>query len=469
MGKISPVLDSIKAAARKAAYDMMTFYSGNLTGQTPGILPGPPPNGDYYWWQGGAMWGTLIDYWHYTRDSTYNPQVMEALLHQAGHEKNYMPKNWTASLGNDDQGFWGMSVLLAAETTFPDPPKDDDRHWLALAQAVFNTQADPERHDAHCGGGMRWQIPMSNNGYDYKNSIANGCFFNIAARLARYTNNDTYADYARETWNWMLSVKYMDENYNIYDGAHVQENCTQINRAQFSYNSAVFLQGAAYMYNYTTGQEQDLWRQRTAGLLEATIRLFFPDGVAYEVACETGMTCTTDMLSFKGYLHRWMAVTAQIAPFTRESIIPILRSSTEAAVRTCTGGANGQMCGFKWWEGRFTDNPGIGAGQQMNVVGALSSYLIALDKVAPPVTNSTGGTSKGNPAAGTEHSGEWWEKNESAPIKDKIGAALSTIVLLGAALATLIWMVVDETIEQRLRERSKVPSMRGSQVFNMKT
>lgn len=42
----------------------------------------------------------------------------------------------------------------------------------------------------------------------------------------------------------------MDGDYRIYDGAHVETNCTDINRAQFSYNNAVYLLGAAYMYNY---------------------------------------------------------------------------------------------------------------------------------------------------------------------------------------------------------------------------
>lgn len=44
----------------------------------------------------------------------------------------------------------------------------------------------------------------------------------------------------------------MDKDYNIFDGAHVETNCTDINRAQFSYNNGVFLLGAAYMYNYVS-------------------------------------------------------------------------------------------------------------------------------------------------------------------------------------------------------------------------
>jgi mannan endo-1,6-alpha-mannosidase len=152
----------------------MTFYKGNLSGEIPGILPGPPTEnkGDYYWWEGGAMMGTYVDYWHLTGDSSYNAVVMEGMLHQTGDNADYMPTNHTSSLGNDDQGFWGMSAMLAAENRFPNPPTDKPQ-WLALAQAVWNTQAQPNRHDEHCGGGLRWQIPFTNAGYNYKNSMFN--------------------------------------------------------------------------------------------------------------------------------------------------------------------------------------------------------------------------------------------------------------------------------------------------------
>ena len=84
--------------------------------------------------------------------------------------------------------------------------------------------------------------------------IANGCFFNLGARLARYTDNKTYSDWAEKTWDWMQKIGFMDGEYNIYDGAHVETDCKDINRAQFSYNNAVFLQGAAFMYNYVRTQ-----------------------------------------------------------------------------------------------------------------------------------------------------------------------------------------------------------------------
>jgi mannan endo-1,6-alpha-mannosidase len=142
-----------------------------------------------------------------------------------------MPWNWTASLGNDDQAFWGMSAMLAAEVNFPNPPPDQPQ-WLALAQAVFNTQV-VRWSTEHCNGGLRWQVEHINTGYDYKNTIASGTFLNIAARLARYTSNDTYAYWADTAWDWLEGVGYIDDNWNIMDGGHIPFNCTDINLVQY--------------------------------------------------------------------------------------------------------------------------------------------------------------------------------------------------------------------------------------------
>ncbi|KAI0206047.1 glycoside hydrolase family 76 protein [Astrocystis sublimbata] len=423
--------DNIISAAKTLAYDLMSYYHGNQSGQTPGILPGPPPAGDYYWWEAGALWGTMIDYWFLTGDTTYNDVVSQAMLFQVGPSRNYMPPNVTASLGNDDQGFWGMSAMQAAEENFPDPPEDQPQ-WLALAQAVWNTQADPDRHDATCGGGLRWQIPFANNGYDYKNSIANGIFFNLGARLARYTNNQTYADWAEKTWDWVVSVGFMDKDYNIFDGAHVESNCTDINRAQFSYNNGVFLLGAAYMYNFTGDAK---WEERVNGLVDATFRVFFPNDTMSEVSCEEHMTCTTDMLSFKGYVHRWMSTMTKIAPFTAEKILPVLKKSAQAAVNQCTGGSNGRTCGFQWASGKFDNS--VGVGQTMDVLAAVSSLLI--DRTRDPVTSTKGGTSVGDPNAGVG-SGDIGDNLGPVTTGDRAGAGVLTAIIILTAGVAFGWM-----------------------------
>ncbi|CAN8101808.1 unnamed protein product [Discula destructiva] len=442
--------DSIKTAAKAVASNLMSYYHGDEPGKTPGILDGPPPNGDYYWWEGGALWGTMVDYWRLTGDATWNDIAQYSLVFQGVN--SFQDDNWTLSLGNDDQGFWGMSAMLAAENNFPNPSgallkaNPDSGGYLALAQGVFNTQAAPDRHDDACGGGLRWQITPTNVGYDYKNSISNGIFFNLGARLARYTDNTTYSDWAVKQWDWMEDVGLIDDQYNVYDGGHVGANCTDMTRIQFSYCAAVILEGAAFMYNYTDGSE--LWGGRLQGLVNRTIAYFFPEGIAIEPSCELSdkVQCDTDQLSFKGYVHRWMATTAQIAPIVYDPIMKVLKTSAAAAAKSCADVANGNgvstaTCGFRWTTGAY-DGPS-GAGQQMNALGALTSLLVAVDpqSAVPPLTNSTGGTSVGNSNAG----GKPRLMRKLAPIttKDRVGAGILTAVVLVILATGVIWMSTE--------------------------
>lgn len=196
------------------------------------------------------MFGALIDYWYFTGDDSYNNITTQAILHQVGPDNDFMPPNQTKTEGNDDQSFWGMAALSAAENNFPNP-SDDEPQWLALAQAVFNTQA-ARWDNTSCGGGLKWQIFTFNSGYNYKNTISNGCFFNIGSRLAVYTGNQTYADLAEKMWDWVSAIGLRDAQYNFYDGSDDTINCTQIDHLQWTYNAGTFLVGAANMYNFVS-------------------------------------------------------------------------------------------------------------------------------------------------------------------------------------------------------------------------
>src|ERR1700709_534538 len=111
--------------------------------------------------------------------------------------------------------------MTAAETKFPSPPPGQPS-WLGMAQAVFNRQAG--RWDTtHCGGGLRWQFAPFNNGWMDKNSISNGCFFQLAARLARYTGNSTYADWADKVFDWMEASPLISKQWEVFDSISFTE------------------------------------------------------------------------------------------------------------------------------------------------------------------------------------------------------------------------------------------------------
>jgi mannan endo-1,6-alpha-mannosidase len=297
--------DSVKSAASTIAFGLARYYTGNNTGDTPGNLPDP-----YFWWEAGAMFGTLIDYWALTGDDSYNAITSQALVHQGTENADFLPRNQTRTLGNDDQGFWGMAAMSAAENNFPNPPPDQPQ-WLALAQSLFNQWASRWDEET-CDGGLRWQIFTFNNGFMYKNSISNGCFFNVAARLARYTGNATYAEWATKVWDWQESVGLIREDGSVRDGVHVDpelDTCQSMDPNQWSYNAGIFLHGAAVMYNHTSAVADNsssspsssdntttpsLWRTRVDSILSATTATFFNNSILIEQLCEPSGFCNTD-------------------------------------------------------------------------------------------------------------------------------------------------------------------------------
>lgn len=99
------------------------------------------------------------------------------------------------------------------------------------------------------GGGLRWQIFSLNEGYDYKNTISNGCFFNIAARLYRYLGNETYSQWAERIWDWETSVGLITRDHHFLDGAWDTDNFTSFDYKQWTYNAGVHLAAAAAMWN----------------------------------------------------------------------------------------------------------------------------------------------------------------------------------------------------------------------------
>lgn len=390
-----------------------------------------------------------VEYWKYTGDDSFVNLTKQALLFQVGEHNDYMPINQTRTEGNDDQGFWGLAVMSAAEYNFPHPD-DDQPQWLALAQAVFNTQA-ARWDDAHCNGGLRWQIFQWNNGYNYKNSISQACFFALGARLALYTGNDTYADWAKKTWDWMVEIEFINTtSWAVYDGAHIETGCTNIVPYQFSYNVGGMILGAAAMYNLT---ESSVWKDRLDNLLNG-VKVFFTGpnkDIMTEVACEPVNLCNLDQQSFKAYLSRWLAVTTQWAPYTYDTITPLLRASAVAAAKQCQGGDNGRMCGLVWNKDKYDGTTGVG--QQMASMEITLSCMIK--QRAAPLTAHTGGTSKGDPDAGSEDMGRTEPESNLRPITagDKAGAAILTALVVGLFVASMIWIVTDETSEKNTVEQ----------------
>jgi mannan endo-1,6-alpha-mannosidase len=187
-----------------------------------------------------------------------------------------------------------------------------------------------------------------------------------------------------------------------------------------------------------------IWQERVEGLLNTTIKTFFPNGIAYEVICEAKVsTCSIDMLSFKAYLTRWMAASAQVAPFIYDRVIAVLQTSATAAALQCSGSPadhpNGRMCGLSWAKGADWDGSS-GVGQQMAALEVIQSNLI--QQATAPLTSTTGGTSQGNPNAG--QGGQDPNIIQPAGQGDKVGTGILTAAVGCVVIAGLAWISLPD-------------------------
>ncbi|QDS76159.1 hypothetical protein FKW77_007491 [Venturia effusa] len=366
------------ASIREAASDIAQGVQ-NLYQPSQGII-GKWPYPPYYWWESGAAWGGMIEYWHYTGDARFNDVTHEALTYQLSlspaNDFNIPGEGYDT--GNDDQAFWVIAAMSAAEYGFPEPIPPAPT-WPQVVVNAFEVFTQRWALDSStCNGGLRWQFMESKAGWNYKNAISNALFFQISARLARYTGNQTYVDWSHKIWDWTTSIGLIDNIYNVFDGSDVLLGCSQLDHHQWSYNVGAFMYGTAALANYTVDPQ---WTQRTAGLLAATSTFLSPfenaTNVLFEAACELGSSCNVDQLSMKAYLIRWMAGTSILAPFTAPRVQEILRASAPGAAAACDG-----ACGSKWYINGPDGSSGLG--QQLAVMELF--YALLADEATPPMT-----------------------------------------------------------------------------------
>nr|POE59247.1 mannan endo-1,6-alpha-mannosidase dfg5 [Quercus suber] len=125
-----------------------------------------------------------------------------------------------------------------------------------------------------------------------------------------------------------------------------------------------------------------------------------------------------------------MAASVKVAPFIEPLITPQLQTSALAAAKSCSGGTDGVTCGTQWnangWDRSF------GVGQQMCALEVIQGLLI--DSAAGPVSNLTGGTSIGDPSAGTGGDDLTLAPLRPITTADRAGAGVLTAVVLGTWL-----------------------------------
>ncbi|KAJ5134997.1 CAZyme family GH76 [Penicillium bovifimosum] len=423
-------ITSLRDAAKTVASNMMQFYNDRDSKDIPGKLDGT-------WWEGGSMFMTLIQYWYLTGDDQFNDAIQEGMYWQKG-ENDFFPSNYSQYLGNDDQVFWGLAAITAAELNFPE--RDNEPSWVSLAEGVFNSQI-PRWDMTSCGGGLRWQIWPYQNGFKLKNAISNGGLFQLSARLALYTKNATYAEWAEKIWDWSATTPLLRKTWVIADTTNVDANCKDHGDFQWTYNYATYICGAGYMHNYTNGEETK-WLEGMSGLIKTSDQ-FFPDSasnqVISDITCEPIKKCDRNQKTFKSYFTSWLGFMSLIVPTnTTADMMARFKTSAVAAGQQCSGGRDGKHCGIRWTKRTEWDGTS-GLEQEMSVLGVLNAVMVPF-KARAPFNTHNGGNSQSRPH------GESDTEDTPGPITtgDKVGAGILTAMFVIFWAGAVSWMVKDK-------------------------
>ncbi|KAB2574336.1 Mannan endo-1,6-alpha-mannosidase DCW1 [Lasiodiplodia theobromae] len=342
----------------------------------PDFFPEPSFPGEF-----GMAWDTLVNYWYLTGDGSHNTAVQAALQAALDHQSE-----------DKDHLVWGLAAMTAAE------------------RARWDTST--------CGGGL-------SDRYDYMDSESPGFFFQLAARLARFTGNQTYIDWASRSYDWMRSTGLINsDTFAVYDGTYPGTNCTNIVHEQSSFRDASLAYGSAILVNTTSNTT---WSDRASSHLSRILRRFFRHDIIREQACKPEADCTFSQHFFPALTLRWLALQPIFQPAAVDAIAPALAASAVAATDRCStvygdAGAFAQ-CTDCWvddiWSDDDTDDDDTGGasddaddvermtclGQQLAALDALlASYVVGRDggiNASMVLRTSSSGSGRGNGSSAT--------------------------------------------------------------------
>ncbi|KAJ3324115.1 hypothetical protein HDV06_000656 [Boothiomyces sp. JEL0866] len=239
----------------------------------------------------------------------------------------------------------------------------DDRAWLALAALKahdLNPTQEYIDHAAHehqlmqqswsekCGGGVLWTI----NG-NYKNTIANGLYFELSSKLYLKTNNQFYLNEAKKVISWIMNVAKLYDGKVFQDGITNIDSSCNINGGVYSYQHGVIISGMVNMFKATSDKN---WLDQATQMALNSISSFSTNNVIHEYGgCDlagTSNDCGNDGSLFKGIYVRGLARLLEVAGVNSQNsaIANLLANSWNSLVNTDLFSSNPQnlVAGLNW-------------------------------------------------------------------------------------------------------------------------
>lgn len=136
-----------------------------------------------------------------------------------------------------------------------------------------------------------------------------------------------------------------------------------------------------------------------------------------------------------------MAASTKWVPALLDIFTPFFQSSATAAAAQCVGtiaGLYGNACGFSWTNGTWDGTYGVG--QQLDAMQIFMANIV--QDARSPVTRKTGGTSTGDPSAGTSSNTGIGAPTTPITTASRAGAGILTAFVVVSWLGAIWWMYV---------------------------
>lgn len=363
---------AVTSALRTMVDNLMAYY--NAPGASSQGTINPNTNSDasgFQWYEGGIMWGVLSEYMKTTGDLTHATTVVNALtLASYGEVGSFLGTNEVIAITlegkwNDDILWWALGPSIFGEMFGKDVLMPGGVSYFDLADKTY--QQVQAQYDDQCQGGLWWSRDRGNpKSGGYKSTITQNQQMVLGAQLALMTGNTQYLQEGAVTYQWMKNVGIIAQDWTIYDGLDVNQNCG-INGAVVSYKSG-FLTGAlGWMYRAT---DQVEYINDAHAIFEAGRQRFAANGILTD-PCEEGNQCAQNQVSAKGTMVRGWGYLAEFtnSPQIRANLRAVLKSSVDAMLNTCDDNFN---CGNRWSTQQFTSS---NVHYQMNSIELMTAYL----------------------------------------------------------------------------------------------
>jgi len=372
--------DALGTASHQVAANLIKLFQESTGGD------GAFNQASNSWFVSGEMWGGIFDHSRWTGDKSFDTIAATALGNASYNEQQDLLggdmrtfNEKTLGKWNDDISWWALSMMAGVEIYGNDAVMPGSGKFITVAATTWAENL--EQWDNQCGGGIYWSRDRTDSGRkNYKNTITNGEFMALGARLAYMTRNMTYLDWSVKAYDWMKNVGMITSDYHVYDGAQAP-NCgaDTLVKTEWTYSYGVIIQALVYMHRTTPTAS---YLSDAAQFAKVAIAKFASNGGIGDL-CEASGNCGRDPPTFKAQLVKGLAYLYNVIDDAdvKTSIQGSIDASMTNLVKNCD--AN-WWCPLEWTGGATGMNSPYGQYTTLELMNAVAAvHGVKINNTSP--------------------------------------------------------------------------------------